>query len=305
MPMSLIEWRGRAKALRIRRSKGKRAPYQPVLLLAVVTLARKRRLNRFTLGELSGSFHRLMELLAPSSGMPDTLQMPYKALVKRGLLEWRTDGVDDRLRRALRQNASPREVVGLMDHTELPAQVFRALATEQGVSARLIGEIVRTYASVLEEHGGTSAADLTMLLGLEVSPTEPSECSALDNERAVEEVLVARWSRTPFCADGFPAELVRRQVPTPANTLDVLAARPSGSLLVIELKYDNPSDRAVGQLSRYMGWAEATYSEGRSDRVRGVVLTNAVSERLRFAVRGLDRAELWRYDEELALDRIL
>jgi len=303
--ITLHEWRARARALRIRRSKGKRAPYQPVLLLAVLTLARKRRFNRFTLGELSGSFYRLMELLAPDSRMPDSLQMPYKALIKRGLLEWHTEGADHELQRALRQNAGPREVVGLIDHTALPDAVFNTLVGREGFCSQLIAEVVTAYSDVLQEHGGSAARDLTRLLGLELTAiAETVVADELQNERAVEEMLVGRWKDTPFCADGFPPDLVRRQVPTDANTLDVLAAQPSGGLLVIELKYDNPSDRVVGQLSRYMGWAESTYQPGNPSRVRGVVLTNQVTERLRYAVRGHDRAELWTYDEALQLDRI-
>ena len=54
--------------------------------------------------------------------------------------------------------------------------------------------------------------------------------------------------------------------------------------LVIELKRDQPSDKTIGQVLRYMGWVEE-HLAGPGETVEGLVIAREQDERLRYALR--------------------
>ena len=67
----------------------------------------------------------------------------------------------------------------------------------------------------------------------------------------------------------------------------------SGALVVIELKRGQQSDKAIGQLARYMGWVKDHLANDRE--VQGVILTPSYDERLRYAIKVLQGGRLLRY----------
>lgn len=54
--------------------------------------------------------------------------------------------------------------------------------------------------------------------------------------------------------------------------IDLLCVDKSGNFVVVELKKDMPSDKVVGQISRYMGWVKKKYAHGKE--VRGIIVVH-------------------------------
>ena len=115
----------------------------------------------------------------------------------------------------------------------------------------------------------------------------------------LEQWLVDHWAQVNFGAplklyeeDG---EVVGQQYNTGSvGVIDLLCEdTSSGALVVIELKRGQQSDKAIGQLARYMGWVKENLADGRE--VQGVILTPSYDERLRYAIKVLRGGRLLRY----------
>ncbi|AWB86571.1 hypothetical protein C3E77_08040 [Mycetocola zhujimingii] len=97
-------------------------------------------------------------------------------------------------------------------------------------------------------------------------------------EDRLEEFLVFNWSRIGFFAD---YDLVGQQYRTDSGPIDILArSKDKKRWLVIELKRGKPRDQAVGQVLRYMGWAERALMEP-GHLVEGLIVGTADDQRLR------------------------
>jgi endonuclease len=68
---------------------------------------------------------------------------------------------------------------------------------------------------------------------------------------------------------------------TGVGLIDILARDANGAFYVLELKVSRGSDAVIGQIMRYMGWIRDNLSNGHP--VYGVVVTNGVSEKLKYA----------------------
>ena len=89
------------------------------------------------------------------------------------------------------------------------------------------------------------------------------------------------------------------EFPTAVGPIDILAVGDNGSLFVFELKRANSSDRAIGQLARYMGWVRQTI--GKDRQVRGVIVAKDISENLRYAASVVPNVHLFEYEVKFTL----
>jgi len=80
-----------------------------------------------------------------------------------------------------------------------------------------------------------------------------------------------------------------------AGRIDLLCRDKAGNLVVVELKRDTSSDRAIGQLARYMGYVKEQYLE-KGKIVRGMIVAHEADEHLRLALQAMPNVELKLYD---------
>jgi len=77
--------------------------------------------------------------------------------------------------------------------------------------------------------------------------------------------------------------------------IDLLYQNDNGDLLVIELKRtEDTSDKAVGQIARYIGWVHENLAKGK--KVEGVLIARSASEELKYAVKALKNCKLFTYE---------
>lgn len=84
----------------------------------------------------------------------------------------------------------------------------------------------------------------------------------------------------------------------PAGRIDILAVDRQGAFVVIELKVGRGPDAVAAQLLWYMGWMRRHMAEGKL--VRGIIIAQRISDRIRYALDGQDNIQLKEY--ELSLD---
>lgn len=92
------------------------------------------------------------------------------------------------------------------------------------------------------------------------------------------------------------------EYPTDVGIIDILALDEGGNFVVLELKVDRGADSAIGQLSRYMGWVKKNLSEGR--KVKGVIVTRKVDEKLRYAASVIPDISLFEYQLEFKINEV-
>ena len=89
------------------------------------------------------------------------------------------------------------------------------------------------------------------------------------------------------------------EYPTPVGPIDILAVDDVGGFVVFELKRARTADRAVGQLTRYMGWVKQVLSLGTD--VSGVIVAKSIDDRLRYAASVIPHVTLLEYSVEFRL----
>jgi restriction system protein len=118
-------------------------------------------------------------------------------------------------------------------------------------------------------------------------------------EKHLEDFLVQNWAKTQlgkdydiFVEDG---EIVGQQYETDTGPIDILAQRKDKKeLLVLELKRGRASDVVVGQVLRYMGYAQEELAE-EGQAVRGVIIALEDDQRLRRALAAVPNIDFFRY----------
>lgn len=117
-------------------------------------------------------------------------------------------------------------------------------------------------------------------------------------ETHLEEFIYNNWNSIDW---GSSLELFKteeqngRQFPAGIWSIDFLARdRRKGDIVVIELKKGKTSDAVIGQLLRYIAWVKENLAE-RHQEVRGIIVANEVSEKLRYGVKNLDNVEIKTY----------
>jgi RecB family endonuclease NucS len=80
---------------------------------------------------------------------------------------------------------------------------------------------------------------------------------------------------------------------TDVGRIDILAVDAQGGLMVIELKVSRGPDAVCGQMLRYRGWVKRHLAQGR--RVRGLIIAQHISERIRYALADVEDVYLKEY----------
>lgn len=92
---------------------------------------------------------------------------------------------------------------------------------------------------------------------------------------------------------------------TDVGIIDFLMVRDPGEWFVVELKWDEPGDRAVGQLLRYVGWVVCNRADGNADMVHGAILCGRADAHLHYSALAARwvRVFEWRWTgDAVALD---
>lgn len=92
------------------------------------------------------------------------------------------------------------------------------------------------------------------------------------------------------------------EYPTGVGPIDILAVDSDGAFVVFELKRGRVADRAIGQISRYMGWLITNREEG--TKVKGVIVAKDISQNLRHAVVAVPNVSLFEYHISFTLNEI-
>ncbi len=79
--------------------------------------------------------------------------------------------------------------------------------------------------------------------------------------------------------------------------------RASVSLVVVELKRGRPSDRVLGQIMRYMGYAGIELAAA-GQAVEGLIIAHEVDDSLRYAVSALPAIRLMTYQVAFSLTAV-
>lgn len=126
-------------------------------------------------------------------------------------------------------------------------------------------------------------------------------------EKHLEDFLVQNWSHTELGkhydiyedSEGQRGE----QYPTDTGPMDILAvSKDKKTLLVVELKRGQASDKVVGQILRYMGYAKTELCEA-GQNVRGAIIALEDDQRLRRALSAVDNIDFYRYKISFKLER--
>jgi len=103
-------------------------------------------------------------------------------------------------------------------------------------------------------------------------------------ETHLQEFMISNWEKINF---GYKLKLFKdaegnngENYPTPIGYMDILAVdEKNNDFVVIELKKGKESDKVVGQIQRYMGWARKNLA-GKNQNVRGIIITKEYDEKL-------------------------
>lgn len=94
-------------------------------------------------------------------------------------------------------------------------------------------------------------------------------------------------------------EFVATEFSTGVGPIDILAKDESGNFYVFELKCSRGTDRALGQIQRYMGWMIAEMARGK--QVYGIIVAEKIDEKLKYAIQASKNIELFEYEVNFQL----
>ena len=89
------------------------------------------------------------------------------------------------------------------------------------------------------------------------------------------------------------------EYPTAIGPIDILAVDKEKAFYVFELKRGRGSDKAVGQVTRYMGWVSDSIGKGKE--VMGIIVAKSISDRLRYSASVVPKVYLFEYQVEFHL----
>jgi endonuclease len=151
---------------------------------------------------------------------------------------------------------------------------------------------------------GTAGSAVDAVLGEEVDSEEPEMEASFGLEFQLRDFIArnigaidVRGKRLRLYVDPTGRDGI--EFPTAVGPIDILAVDASGAFFVFELKRARSPDRAIGQLTRYMGWVRQTIGKGRE--VNGIIVAKEIAESLRYAVSVVPNVSLFEYEVEFHL----
>ncbi len=92
------------------------------------------------------------------------------------------------------------------------------------------------------------------------------------------------------------------EYPTDVGPIDILAIDEEDNFVVFELKLSRGADRAMGQLSRYMGWVKRNLSKDK--KIKGVIIAKRVDEKLKYAASIIPDITLFEYELDFKIREV-
>ena len=146
--------------------------------------------------------------------------------------------------------------------------------------------------------------DLPTIVSNDPTVEDPS---AFAMEKHLEDFLVQNWAQTELGKEydvySEEGERVGQQYLTDTGPLDILAiSKDKKQLLVVELKKGRASDVVVGQVLRYMGYAQEELADN-GQTVKGVIIALEDDQRIRRALSVTPNVRFYRYEISFKLVR--
>jgi Endonuclease NucS len=149
-----------------------------------------------------------------------------------------------------------------------------------------IGRIDAATAAFAKEEGGKSRKAIENYRSVQIK------------ERVLEDLLEADLE-----ALEKGLRLIGRQYATASGPIDLLAKDGNDFFVVIELKRGRTSDRVVGQIARYLTWVADRLSNGKNDRVRGIVVGTDYDHKFANAIEQLKQVTPYTFDLLVSYDK--
>jgi len=92
------------------------------------------------------------------------------------------------------------------------------------------------------------------------------------------------------------------EYPTDVGPIDILAVDVGGNFGVFELKLSRGDDKAMGQISRYMGWIKLNLAKDKG--VKGVIVAKKVDEKLKYAASIIPDISLFEYELNFKIQEV-
>jgi RecB family endonuclease NucS len=92
------------------------------------------------------------------------------------------------------------------------------------------------------------------------------------------------------------------EYPTEVGPVDILALDNEGNFVIFELKLSRGTDKALGQILRYMGWVKRNLAKGK--RVKGVIVAKHVNEKLKYATTITPDITLLEYELDFRIKEV-
>lgn len=92
------------------------------------------------------------------------------------------------------------------------------------------------------------------------------------------------------------------EYPTDVGPIDILAVDGDDNFVVFELKLSRGADKAMGQISRYMGWVKRNLAEDKG--VKGVIAAKKVDEKLKYASSTIPDISLFEYELNFKIQEV-
>lgn len=94
-------------------------------------------------------------------------------------------------------------------------------------------------------------------------------------------------------------ELIRTEYSTGVGYVDILAKDDEDNFYIFELKCSKGTDKALGQILRYMGWFIA--EEAKDRKVFGIIVAEKIDPKLKYATRASSNIDLFEYEVNFQL----